>query len=505
MLILEDNPADAELMTRALQKAGVAFEARRATNEREFRGNLTPNVGVILADYSLPGFGAIEALAITRALGIDCPFIVVSGSIGDERAIECLRIGATDYVLKDHLARLPEAIVRSLEQHRLRRERTQIVEALRRSEEEMRRILSTIADVVWSYSLESGSLLFLSPAAERVLGLRVADLVASPSLWRECVHVEDRARVAEGLMSATRWGTAEVEHRVVRPDGSIRNVLSRSWAATDEAGKPIRLHGIMTDLTDRKRAEAERAELARVREVATRLQVLNDFRKEFISVMAHEIANPLTPIQLQLELLAPHVEPLGDPPLRAFRSLRRNVNRLGDLLQDLLDASRLQAGHLRLRIERFDLAATVHGTVEGFEGQARSVGIDLSAEAPHSLAIEGDSRRIEQLLINLVGNALKFTPAGGSVQVRLATAGDGVHLSVADTGRGVSAEEMSDLFQPFLAGKGSGQGRHTGTGLGLFISKGIAEAHGGRIECESAGIAKGATFHVHLPLRDGSH
>jgi PAS domain S-box-containing protein len=493
VLIVEDRAADAELMVKELQKAGFELDWQRVETERQLKLRLTPRLDLILTDYNLPGFGALPVLSVLHEMRVDVPVLVVSGSLGDEKAVEVLTAGATDYILKDRMARLGPAVRRALQEKRTRLARLQAEGALRSSEEQMRGILSTIDDVVWSVSLPDSKVLYLNPAAEKFLGRPVAAFKQNPLLWMESVHPEDRVRALAAQEAALRWGTAEYEYRVARPDGSVRQALMRCWVAYGGDGQPARIEGILTDVTEKRAAEAQQKRLRHMEE-------LNAFKSQFISMVAHDLNNVLTPMRLNLHLVAHEIATQGaqSPHLA---NLDAGVDRLAAFLGDLLDAARLQSGELVLRRADVDLAARLRALVDAQQAQAAAEGIRLTLDAPASLQAHGDPHRLDQVAANLLSNALKFTPRGGSVEVGLVAEGDNAVLAVRDTGRGIAKEDLPKLFQPFTKLAGAQQGRHTGTGLGLFISRGIVEQHGGSIWCESEGPGKGTVFTLRLPLQ----
>lgn len=219
---------------------------------------------------------------------------------------------------------------------------------------------------------------------------------------------------------------------------------------------------------------------------------------QFVNNAAHDLANPLTPIRLQLDMLSQAAEERADASQRkALEIVERNVDQMEFLIRDLRDASKLQAGRLRLEREPFDLARLVHEVAESHVQRALNAGLRWNVKAEDSLPVEGDKSHLTRVLTNLITNALKFTAAGG-IEIRAGAEGDEALVLVRDTGPGLSAEERARLFKPFsqlAAGV-----KAEGTGLGLFISKGIVEAHGGRIGCESEGPGTGSAFWFSIPL-----
>lgn len=261
----------------------------------------------------------------------------------------------------------------------------------------------------------------------------------------------------------------------------------------DAGGSPRFLLGISEDVTERRHAQAElHSAYARLKEVeATRIQIVNN--------LAHDLMTPLTPIKIQLHLLSANPPVADSVRHAAIEMVVRNVAHMERLIGDLKDYARIESGHLTLRRASHDLGRMIESYVDTFRKLAEERRIRLEASAAAGLNAEVDMDRITQVLYNLLSNALKFTPAGGRVQVE-GTRGDaGVFVSVADTGSGLSPEEIGRLFQPFEQVHDRTAVKERGTGLGLFISKGIVEAHGGKIWAESPGPGKGARFMVSIP------
>lgn len=230
------------------------------------------------------------------------------------------------------------------------------------------------------------------------------------------------------------------------------------------------------------------------------LREMNELKTRFMSMAAHELNTPLTPIKIQLHVLRTNHQGFANSPeaARGLDLLDRNVQRLSRLVQDVLDATRLQSGHLPLRPANVSLNAIVAETVEGFQDAARQAGVELTFRPTTETEIKADPDRIAQLCSNLVANAIKFTPHGGRVEVSVQQEGDRLTLSIVDTGVGIRPDDVPRLAQPFTQLQ-TPINETRGTGLGLYICKGIAEEHGGRLSIDSKGIGRGTTVRVDLP------
>jgi PAS domain S-box-containing protein len=501
VLIVEDRARDADLMVAELKNAGFAPDWQRVETEHDFRVRLTPTVDVILCDHSLPQFNAPRALAILKDARHAIPLIVISGSLDDQAAVACLKLGAADYLLKDRLARLGPAVRRSIEEAENHKEIQRGQEALRRSEAQLRGILSTVEDVVWSFSLKDGKLVYLNPAAEKLTGRSLDSFFQAPDTWIEIIHPDDHVSMLQVRDEAVRWGVFERECRILRADGMVRTCVMRAWANHDESGRPIRLEGIFTDVTDKREADERRQALEKAKAESERLRALSEFKSRLISMVAHDLNNLIAPIKINLELVSSADPTAAGPAKKAKERLESNVANLSLFLADLLDAARLQAGHIVLRKER----ALLSGTIEKFANAqtpiAASRGIEIGMSIEPDVHAEIDVRRIEQVMTNLVSNALKFTPVRGMITISVQSDDRGhAIIRVQDSGVGIDPADIPHLFQPFSQLGAQAQGAHTGTGLGLFICRGIVEQHGGRIWAESQGRGRGAAFVVQLAM-----
>ena len=261
ILILEDAPTDAELIQLELRRAGLPIVATVVEGREEFVKGLTEfDPHLVLSDKSLPRMDGITALHLTRELRPDLPFILVSGSVGEEKAIELLTGGATDYVLKDRISRLVPAVRRALEEAEVRAEHRKAEEALRESEERYALAVLGANDGIYDWDLRANRV-YCSERWGAIVGVEGAQARTAPQEWLGRIHPDDAPRVKAQLDLHLELGTPhfESEHRVRREDGTYRWLLVRGLALRDENGKAYRMAGSMTDITDRKRAEEQGA------------------------------------------------------------------------------------------------------------------------------------------------------------------------------------------------------------------------------------------------------
>jgi PAS domain S-box-containing protein len=268
ILMVEDMAIDAELEIRELKRAGMRVMHQVVETEPMFRDALREfQPDLILSDFSMPHFDGMWALEIARELAPDVPFIFVSGTIGEEYAIRALRNGATDYVLKNNLVRLPAAVERALQDGVERAARRKAERDLEDTRSRLDSIVSSLSDVIWSVSLSPYQMQFVSRAFESVWGMPLAKLYQNPDLWIDAVHADDRAEVQSAWHKALRGEPFEAVYRILRGDGAVRWIHDRAKSIRDDTGNIARLDGIARDITELKVQEQSITRLSRIHAV----------------------------------------------------------------------------------------------------------------------------------------------------------------------------------------------------------------------------------------------
>ena len=343
---------------------------------------------------------------------------------------------------------------------------------------------------------------YVSPQVEDILGYSFEEWNSSPTFFNEHLHPEDRDRVSTAHRNARLSAESlELEYRFMAADGRVVWLKDSNTVVRDETGKPRYTQGFAVDVTAQKQAELDReALLTRVQEQNERLRKLDRMKDEFIALVSHELRTPLTSICGYSELLLHDVvfSELPEAQLSWLEVIDRNAERLLRLVEDLLITAQASAGSLALEIGELDIAAIIAQAVQSSTPVATAREISLNYSTEPLPAADGDRVRIGQVIDNLVSNALKFTQAGGTVDVRAYPHGSGVRIEVADTGMGIADSEQAQLFDRFFRTVRAHEEVIPGVGLGLSISKAIVEAHEGRLSLSSVeGV--GTTFFVDLP------
>ena len=365
----------------------------------------------------------------------------------------------------------------------------------KRSEEAIRfqaHLLDTVEQAVIATDLE-GKITYWNQYAGTLYGWPAAEAVGRNIM--EVTPAETTYEQAAEIMAQLRAGRAwSGEFVVRRRDGTTFPALVTDTPIHDERGAFIGMVGVSIDITDRQKLEAQ------LRARAEELWEANRLKDEFLATLSHELRTPLTSVLGWAKLL--RTEQLdAKVSARALESIERNAEAQSQLINDLLDVSRIVTGKLRLTVKPLTLAPVIETTVEGVRPAAEARGVRLSVRLDASTGhVSGDSDRLQQVFWNLLSNAIKFTPREGSVEVRLARSGEHAEITFKDTGAGINPEFLPHIFERFRQADGAITREHGGLGLGLAIARHLVELHGGTIRAASEGEGRGTTFAVRLPL-----
>jgi diguanylate cyclase (GGDEF)-like protein/PAS domain S-box-containing protein len=259
VLIVEDTPDDALLLLRALKRVGFEPEHLRVDGAEAMREALAAGSwDIVISDYTMPDFSALQALEIAKGHDADLPFIIVSGNIGEEVAVGAMRAGAQDYLLKHSLARLGPVVAREVEESAIRHSHREAESRLRSEKARINDILGSLGDIVWSVGLPELRMNFMNAAAEAILDRPLSELLGGLDIWlAEIIHPGDRDRMRNFFGDILRNGAQSIEYRILRPDGEVRWLLDRARLVKDDAGKKLRIDGIASDITGHKQSQEQ--------------------------------------------------------------------------------------------------------------------------------------------------------------------------------------------------------------------------------------------------------
>jgi PAS domain S-box-containing protein len=361
---------------------------------------------------------------------------------------------------------------------------------LRVSEERLQLAHTAGGMGVWDWNIETGEVSW-SENLEGMHGLARGGFDGTFSGFQKLVHPEDRAVVDEAIQRAVRDDTIyDIEFRNLWPDGTIHWMAARGIVMRDERGRPLRMLGVGLDVTERRRLAEE------LRQRADELAESDRRKDEFLAMLAHELRNPLAPLSTALHLLSN-----DDGARERFLGVAtRQVKHLVRLVDDLLDASRITQGKVTLKKDRVQLRDVIERAVELVRPQTEDRGHALTVSLPpEPVILHADAVRLAQVVTNLLGNAAKYTPPGGSIWLTAERSGDEVVIRVRDTGVGLASDLIPRIFDLFVQGDPSLARTRGGLGIGLTLVRRLVELHGGRVEARSAGPGQGSEFVVRLP------
>ncbi|MGH7823282.1 MAG: response regulator [Candidatus Binatia bacterium] len=488
VLIVEDSPDDAELVVRALRRGGYDPSCERVYTRETMKAALEGRPwDVVISDYSMPGFDGPAALTLLQEKGLDLPFILVSGTVGEETAVAAMKAGAHDYLMKDNLARLAPAVERELREAEVRRQR-------RQEERKFRDLLESAPDAMVIVNNE-GEIVLVNRQSEKLFGYRREDLVGKPveTLVPERLR-EHLLRYQSGSFVAPEFHPIGVELEVLglRKDGT--EFPAEVSLSPLEVADGMLFSSAIRDISERKHAEEKLRDALRRAEESDRL------KSAFLANMSHEIRTPLNVILGFSALIGERLAELGDETHRELLPrIEQSGRRLLTTIHQVLDYSRISTGNFQVQRSGLRLHTITEGLVAEYRELAREKGLTLSSsdEAPGAV-VSADQHCLTTAMRNLLDNAVKFTDRG-EVSVRLyRDAQEGVYFSVRDTGVGIDPEYASRLFEPFSQEEVGYTRPFEGTGLGLALAKKYLELNGASLSVESTkGV--GSIFTIRLP------
>lgn len=506
ILLLEDNPSDAELIERELRKEGLVFESKRVDTRDAFeREVMASKPDMILADYSIPGFDGMQALELARKLVPSIPFIIVTGSVSEEVAVECMKAGAADYVIKQHLVRVGPAVKSALERNRERL-------AKKKTDSEVHRLAAIVegaSDAIISRDL-NGNVRSWNRGAERMYGYNASEIVGHPE---PSLIPPDKLDEFARAVEQVRLGHPVERFETVRlrRDGT-RFPVSASIAPIRDSGGKVTGTSVTThDLTERQKLEEQILHFQKLESMG-----------QLAGGIAHDFNNILASILGYTKLALQDLPEKGEAR-ENLEEVVKAATRGRELVDQILTFSRQSKGSIKRAPH--SLAELVQNTMKLLRPTIPStveIQINLEENTPPVLV---DPTQMHQVLVNLCVNACHAMQNKGRLSVGLrkivpdprplpkhpvspppdtsvVLSGACLLLEVEDTGHGMSPETLKRIFEPFFTTKKRGEG----TGMGLAIVYGLVRGHGGDIRVQSQ-EGRGTKFQVYLPVHraDASH
>jgi signal transduction histidine kinase/DNA-binding response OmpR family regulator len=494
ILHVDDDEANRYAVTRSLVKAG--FDVTEAATGQEALRKISDKPDLVILDIRLPDIDGFEVCRRIKGnpatAGI--PVLHLSASlVSSADKAQGLDGGAEAYLVRPVEPIELVATVNAL----LRGKATE--EALRASEERFSLAVEAgelgtfhcpmpLGRIVWNDKCNEH--FWLPPQSE-----------ISFELFYSLIHPDDRDHTRQAVDAAVFQGKSyDVQYRTVSPTGNVRWIRAKGRAYYDAAGVPSRFDGVTLDITDIKRVEAERERTLEAEQAArAEAQRASHMKDEFLATLSHELRTPLNAIVGWAQILRNGTMSAADLA-EGLAAIDRNARAQTQIIEDLLDMSRIVSGKIRLDVQQMDLAVVIESALDTVRPSADAKSVRLqSLIDPKVGVVTGDPNRLHQVFWNLLTNAIKFTPKEGRVQVVVARVNSHVEVSVIDTGEGIRPEFLPHVFDRFRQADASTTRRHGGLGLGLSIVKQLVELHGGTVRAKSGGAGEGATFVVTLP------
>jgi len=499
VLSLEDNPRDAEILQAWLEEE-FDCEFLRVETAEAFSTALDQRAfDVVLADYSLPSCDGLSALEHIRARNLDVPFIFVSGTIGEDRAIEVVKRGATDYVLKDRLNRLVPAIRRALEEVEERRRCREAERALCESEAKFRDFFNFLPIPLFEVD-STGGFMMVNRAFVDAVGFEHGDPGSGKNAF-DLFSSEEVDRARENFRLSLSGGATSFDEFLMNTQGGALRTFIITTSAIVREERPVGLRGVALDITERKRAEEEIIRLnvdleRRVCERTAQLEASNKELEAFSYSVSHDLRAPLRAIEgFSAMVVEDYGGRLDAEGQRLLGVIRANAKRLSRLIDDLLAFSRTGRSAMKCsRLNMREMARSVFEEIVGAPGARKRIDF-MVGELPEA---EGDAALLRQVWVNLLSNAVKFSSLKEQCVIEVAGTleGNQIVYHVRDNGAGFDMQYAGKLFGVFQRLHAADQ--FEGTGIGLALVQRIVTRHGGRVWAHGE-LEQGATFSFSLP------
>jgi len=491
-LLLEDAPRDAELMREYLLDEGYDIRLEVVDCEENYLKKIGgTKYDIIYADFTLPGFTGQEALSYAVKICPDTPFICISGTIGEDKAVELVKQGATDYVLKDRIERLSLVTRRALDAARhLEKFRKAELEA-KTNRNLLKAVINNALDSIYIKDIDGKYLLF-NTAAEMMTGKRAEEVIGKGD--SVIFNDEDARKTAEeDKRVLERRSPVTFEGSLLLNDGKVHIFHTIKCPIYDAEGNIVGLSGISRDITEKKLIEQELVKAKEKAEEGDRL------KSAFLQNISHEIRTPMNAIIGFSKLL-------NEPDIDRAKSISygeiisNSTEQLLSIISDIISISTIEAGQERVIIKPCDINDIFKALNKQFSMVAKKKGLTMNSGITLSVddcKILSDNNKVTQILVNVIGNAIKFTKKG-HVNYGCQLKGDKLEFFVEDTGIGIPEDKFEDIFKRFRQASMDIAGNYGGSGLGLAITKAYLSLLGGEIWLKSE-IGKGSTFYFTIP------
>lgn len=510
VLLVDDHPENLLALEAVLGSLNQNL-VKAHSGEEALRCLLNQDFAVILLDVQMPGMDGFETATLirSRARSQHTPIIFLTAfSTSDTMRFKGYALGAVDYLFKpveteiltSKVSVFVELFRKTEEVKRQAKQLAEINTQLRKSEEQFRSLSACSPVGIFLTDVE-GRCTYTNPRFQVLCGL--TDEQSLGDGWLRSVHPEDRPRI---LADWSAWTLANrdysSEFRLQTPERLVRQVHLRTSPMRSDRGELIGHVGTVEDITERKQAEEARAQMIREQAARQEAEAANRMKDEFLATLSHELRTPLNSVLGWAGLL--RTRKFDEATIsRALETIERNAKLQAQMIEDILDVSRIIRGKLSITLRPIKLVPVIEAAIESVRpsGEAKDIEVSCTFD-PDVDRVLGDPVRLQQIIWNLLSNAIKFTPEGGKIEVRVVHNGSQAQIQVKDTGIGIDKEFLPHVFDRFRQADSTTTRSHGGLGLGLAIVSHLIDLHGGTVQADSEGEGKGSTFTVSLLLHN---
>ncbi|MDB5278677.1 MAG: hybrid sensor histidine kinase/response regulator [Ferruginibacter sp.] len=499
ILIIEDNPGDQVLLEAHLENtsliiSGITMASTLAEGIMHLQQK---SFSLIFLDFFLPDSSGLDAYLKLVKVSPAIPVIILSGLSDTALALKAISLGAQDFILKGEydVQSLQKSVWYSIE-------RKKNIELLKENNERYDIISKATNDIIWDWNLDTNKVKWIGQGLKNYLPVNTDITNIPDKFWTRALHPDERKNIVRSLHDTIEKGenSWECDYRFLKNDSSYAHINSRGYIIKNEANKAVRMIGSIQDITERKKAELE-TEQARIEaEEARKTQ------EQFLANMSHEIRTPMNGVIGMTQLLS--ATNLNEDQKEFVENIQQSTGNLMAIINDILDLTKIVAGKITLVQKDYLFADLITNCIKMNQYRADEKGILLHCTIDENIppVLSGDPYRLNQILLNLVSNAIKFTHKGEvNVIINLQEQSDesvALEFIVSDTGIGIAADKIDSIFERFMQVSGDSTRKYGGTGLGLTITKQLIQLLGGSITVRSH-QHEGSTFSFYLTLLKG--
>lgn len=506
VLLVDDRPENLVALEAILNSPSYHLVQANSGAEA-LRCLLNEDFAVILLDVQMPGMDGFETATLIRSRdrSRSTPIIFITAfSSNDTHVFKGYSLGAVDYLFKplepeiltSKVGVFVELFQKTVEVKQQATQLAAVNSELSKSEERFRTLCACSPLGIYVADVE-GRCTYINPRCQAICGLTLEESLAE--IWQREVHPEDRERVVADWLAWIKEGNEYSNEFRLAGSETVRWINVQSSPMFSDLGKLIGHVGTVRDVTDRKQAEEERGRLIREQVARQEAERANQMKDEFLAILSHELRTPLNAILGWSRLLRTKTFD-QDTIEKALETIERNAKSQSQLIEDILDVSRILRGKLNLNKHPIRLESAIKLAIDSLQPltEEKSIVIELTC-SPNVGEVIGDFDRLQQIVWNLLSNAIKFSPQEGKVQVRLESVGDEAQIQIIDSGIGIAPDFLPYVFDRFRQADSSTTRSYGGLGLGLAIVRHLVEQHGGKVYAEN-NPGEGAKFTVALPV-----